>query len=71
MQVTYVDDYARYRIDCPLGVEVKRDDEGNDYLIVPDPDDPQQPYWFFGEVLVAAVQDGAFGLRLVSVDPIN
>lgn len=62
MQLTYCDDHARYRIDCPPGAEVKRGEGDIDFLVVPDPDEPQQPYWLFEE---------KFGLRLVSVDPIN
>lgn len=65
------DDFARYIIECPPGCEVKVDEEGIDFLVVPDPADPKQPYWLFDEVLIAAAQDGEFGLHLLSLTPLN
>jgi len=64
------DDFARYVIECPPGTQVRSQD-GTDFLIVPDPADPRQPYWLFDEVLIAAAQDGEFGLRLLSLTPLN
>jgi hypothetical protein len=69
--LTCRDDFARYRIECPPGCEVKRDEDGTDFLVVPDPADAEVPYWLFDDILVAAAQDGEFGLRLVSVDLLN
>lgn len=65
------DAFARYVIECPSGCEVKMNEEGTDFLVVPDPHDPQQPYWLFDEILVEAARSGEFGLRLVSVAPTN
>ena len=70
MLLTCRDDFARYRIECPPGCEVAKDGD-TDFLIVPDPDDPNVPYWLFDEILVAAARDGDFGLRLVSFVPLN
>jgi len=64
------DDFARYRIECPPGCEVRQDGE-TDFLIVPDPDDPEVPYWLFDEILIEAARSGDFGLRLVSLDLLN
>jgi hypothetical protein len=38
---------------------------------VPDPDDPTTPFWLFDELLVEAARSGDFGLRLVSLAPLN
>ena len=65
------DDFARYRIACPPEAQVKKDQEGTDFLVVPDPDDPDVPYWLFDEILIAAARDGEFGLRLASLDLLN
>jgi hypothetical protein len=48
-----------------------RQEGDTDFLIVPDPADPREPYWLFDEVLIDAARDGEFGLRLVSVAPTN
>lgn len=64
------DSSARYWIQCPDDVEIRREVEA-DYLLVPDPDDPLKPYWLFDEILIAAVQDGEFGLRLLAKIPIS
>ena len=40
-----------------------------DYLLVPDPVG-QVPYWLFDEILLCAAQDGCFGLRLLSRQPV-
>lgn len=64
------DDFARYVIECPPGTKVTQDGD-LDVLVVPDPADPRQPYWLFDDVLIAAAHDGEFGLRLVSLIPLN
>jgi hypothetical protein len=64
------DAFARYVIQCPPGTQITSQD-GTDFLIVPDPADPQQPYWLFDEVLVFAAQAGEFGLELLSLTPLN
>lgn len=70
MLLTCRHEFARYSIECPTGCEVTEDGE-TDFLIVPDPDDPEEPYWLFDEILIVAARDGEFGLRLVSVAPTN
>jgi hypothetical protein len=64
------DDFARYVIQCPDGCELRQQAD-TDFLIVPDPDDPQQPYWLFDDVLIFAATEGAFGLELLSLTPLN
>ena len=64
------DDFARYRIECPPSSRVAQDGD-TDFLIVDDPGDPDVPYWLFDELLVEAARSGEFGLRMVSVEPIN
>ena len=71
MMLTCRDCFARYHIQCPPGSQVKQDEEGTDFLIVPDPDEPGVPYWLFDEILVEAARSGEFGLRLVSLEPLN
>lgn len=65
------DGFARYTIQCPPGCEVKSDEAGTDFLVVPDPNEPEVPYWLFDELLIEAARDGEFGLRLLSVTPLN
>ena len=64
------DEFARYRIYCPPGSEITHEGE-TDFLVVPDPDDPQVPYWLWDDLLLEAARSGEFGLRLVSLDPLN
>jgi len=65
------DNFARYVIDCPPGCEVRMDEDGTDFLIVPDPADPDVPFWLFDEILIDAARDGEFGLCLLSLTPLN
>jgi hypothetical protein len=71
MLLTVRDDFARYRIECPPGCEVRPDYEGTDFLVVPDPDDPEVPYWLWDDLLLTAASSEDFGLRLLSVEPLN
>lgn len=64
------DDFARYTIQCPPGSEVKRDEE-TDFLVIPDSEDPEVPFWLWDEILIEGARSGDFGLRLLSVDPFN
>jgi len=64
------DGFARYVIDCPPGCEV-RQQANTDFLVVPDPADQDVPLWLFDEILIDAARDGEFGLRLVSLTPLN
>lgn len=64
------DDFARYSIECPPGCQVTDDGETH-FLVVPDPDDPDVPFWLFDEILIDAARSGDFGLRLVSLAPFN
>jgi len=68
--LTVRDDVARYRIECPDCCEVRLDDMGTDFLLVPDVDDPATPYWLFDGILIEAARCGEFGLRLVSEEPL-
>jgi hypothetical protein len=66
MILTVRDDVARYRIECPDACEVRPNHQGTDYLLVPDPAEPDVPYWLFDDVLLEAARCGALGLRLLS-----
>jgi hypothetical protein len=70
MLLTVRDDLARYRIECPDSCEVRRNDRGHDFLLVPDPDEPATPFWLFDGILLEAARCGEFGLRLVSEEPV-
>jgi len=61
----------RYRIECSDSFEIRKDERGNDYLIVRDPDDPSISYWLFDQILLNAAQDGDFGLKLLTVQPLD
>lgn len=66
------DDVSRYQIECPDHCEIRPNDHGTDYLIVPDPDDPAGiPYWLFDEILIEAARIGAFGLHLHAESPLD
>lgn len=70
MMLRCKDGFARYVIHCPPGSQIAQED-GTDFLMVPDPDDPQVPYWLFDEILVEAARSGDFGLCLISLSPLN
>jgi hypothetical protein len=70
MKLTVRDDVNRYRIEAPDNCEVKLDHDGSDFLIVPDPEHPDVPFWLFDLILVEAAREGDFGLRLISEEPI-
>jgi hypothetical protein len=38
---------------------------------VPDPNEPEVPFWLFDQILLEAAQDGEFGLHLLSLTPLN
>jgi hypothetical protein len=65
------DEFARYRIACPPGVTVNRNYHGTDFLVVPDSADPNQPFWLWDDLLLAAAENEEFGLRLLAVEPFN
>ena len=65
------DGYACYRIEAPDCCELKLDQDGTDFVVVPDPLDPTTPYWLFDEILIEAARSEDFGLRLLSVAPLN
>ena len=69
--LTCRDDFARYVIECPPGTTVTQDGD-RDVLVVPDPTEPEVPFWLFDDILLeAARSEDFFGLRLVSLTPIN
>lgn len=70
MILTVRSDFARYRIECPPDAQVKRD-EDVDFLIVSDPDDPETTLALFDDILLDAAQNGDFGLRVLSLEPLN
>ena len=63
-------EFGTYTVHCPPGCEITSDGD-TDYLIVPDPHEPQVPYWLFDDILLSAARDGDLGLRLLSLDPLN
>ena len=72
MILTVCDDEFRYKIQCPDSYDVKLDHHGTDYLLAPDPDDPQgTPYWLFDEILIEAARQGDFDLRLLDESPLG
>ena len=71
MILTVSNNFARYKISCPPESEVKLDHDGTDFLLVPDPDDPEVPFWLFDDILLDAARSGELGLRVLSVDPFN
>ncbi|MFO0806128.1 MAG: hypothetical protein U0791_23750 [Gemmataceae bacterium] len=71
MLLTVRDDATRYRIEAPDHCQFRLDDGGTDFLIVPDPEQPEVPYWLFDHILIAAARDGEFGLRLLSEEPVS
>lgn len=71
MIVTYQDGCTRYRIEVPDDTELQSALGGPDFVIVRDPADPSAPYWLWDDILLEAARSGEFGLRLVSLDPLN
>lgn len=70
MLLTMRDDVSRYRIEAPDHYEVKLDQDGTDFLLVPDPQEPDVPFWLGGFILVEAARCGEFGLRLLAEEPV-
>jgi len=68
MILTLSTDFARYRIQCPDDAQVKLDHHATDILIV---HDGSVPYWLFDDILLEAARCGEFGLRMLSVQPLN
>ncbi len=64
------DHFARYAIECPPESRIEQED-GIDYLLVPNPDDPAEPLWLFDEILLDAARSGDFGLRIALAAPLN
>ena len=71
MKLIARDDGFRYVIEAPDDCEVRLDDGGADFLVVPDRDDPLVPYWLFDDILVEAARSGEFGLRMIAEFPVN
>jgi hypothetical protein len=70
--LTCRNDYAQYRIECPPGCEVRLNEDGTDFLVVPDPDDVVIPYIvLWDDILLEAAVSGEFGLKMVSIEPTN
>jgi hypothetical protein len=70
MLLTVRDDKCRYRIECPDACEVRVGHCGHDYLLVPDPERPGEPYWLFDDFLIEAARSGDFGLKLLAEQPL-
>jgi hypothetical protein len=70
MLLTARDDVFRYRIEAPDDCEIRLSHDGTDFLIVPDPQDPDVPYWLFDEILIEAARSESFGLKLLSEEPL-
>lgn len=64
------DGFARYVIDCPPGCEVRQQAD-TDFLVVPDPNEPEVPLWLLDQILIEAARSETFGLRLLSLTPLN
>lgn len=64
------DDVTRYKIEAPDHYEVKLDQDGTDFLLVPDPEQPDVPFWLSDFILVEAARCGEFGLKLVAEEPV-
>lgn len=71
MRLIARDNLFRYFIEAPDDSEVRLNDGGTDFLIVPDPDDPAVPFWLFDEILVDAASCGEHGLRMLAEMPLN
>lgn len=64
-------EFGLYTIEAPDSCQVRLDSHSNDFLIVPDPHDPDVPYILVGEYLIEAARCEDFGLRLLCVAPLN
>lgn len=71
MRLIARDDAFRYVIEAPDDCDVRLNDGGTDFLVVPDRDDPAVPLWLFDELLVEAARAGEFGLRMLAEVPLN
>lgn len=72
MKVLIVQDHAaEYVIECPPDSEVKKDRTGTLYVVVPDPDEPDEPLWLFNDILLRAARQGAFGVRMLAETQLN
>lgn len=65
MLITCCDDMTRWKIEAPDHYEVRLM-EGTDFLLVPDPNQPDVPFWLCDFILVEAARSGAFGLKLIA-----
>jgi hypothetical protein len=70
MLLTVRDDKCRYRIECPDACKVRIGHGGHDYLLVPDPARPDEPFWLFDDILIEAARSGDFGLKLLTEQPL-
>ena len=68
MILTIRNDLRRYRIECPDDAEVKLDHDGIDFLVV---HHGNTPYWLFDDLLLEAARSEEFGLRFLSLTPLN
>lgn len=71
MKLIARDDAYRYVIEAPDDCEMRQDEAGTDFLVVPDRDDPAVPYWLFDDILVEAARSDEFGLRMIAEFPVN
>lgn len=71
MRLTVRDHAHRYLIEAPDDSEIRLNDGGTDFLVVPDRDDPAVPYWLFDEILIDAARWGEHGLRMLAEMPLN
>lgn len=71
MRLICRDRTRRYFIEAPDDSELRLNDGGTDFLVVPDPEDPAVPYWLFDEILIDAARSGEHGLRMLAEMPLN
>jgi len=71
MKLIARDDAFRYVIEAPDDCEVRQDEAGTDFLVVPDTDDLLVPYWLFDDILIEAARSGEHGLRMLAEVPLN
>lgn len=70
MLLTACDAVTRFKIEAPDDYEVRFDQHGTDFLLVPDPEQPDAPFWLSDFILVEAARCGEFGLKLVAEEPV-